>query len=112
MEIEQKIPTICFPKGLNENYLEFLKIVNPDGLNIDFNIDPHWARKHLDNVTIQGGMDPKILLQGNEKIFEEAEKYIKIFKGSPYIFNLGHGLLPQTNPDRVKELVNFIRNYE
>ena len=109
---EKKIPVICLPKGLNENYLEFLKIVNPDGLNIDFNIDPHWARKHLDNVTIQGGMDPKILLQGNEKIFEEAEKYIKIFKGSPYIFNLGHGLLPQTNPDRVKELVNFIRNYE
>ena len=57
-------------------------------------------------------MDPKILLETEEEIMSNTKKYLDTFKDLPYVFNLGHGLLPQTNPDRVKELVNFIRNYE
>ena len=104
-----KIPVICFPRGLEENYYNFNKIVQPDGLSIDYQLDPEWARKNLDGVCIQGGMNPNILIQEEKKIYQEAEKYLKIFKDIPYIFNLGHGLLPETNPDKVKKLINFIK---
>ena len=45
-------------------------------------------------------------------MFGEATKYIKTFKDTPYVFNLGHGLLPETDPDRVKKLVEFYRNFD
>ena len=69
-----------------------------------------WAKKKLKNVVIQGGLDPKILLKSEKEMFQEATKYIQTFKASPYIFNLGHGILPETDPDRVKKLIEFYRN--
>ena len=44
-------------------------------------------------------------------MISEATKYIKTFKGIPYVFNLGHGLLPETDPDKVKKLIKFYRSY-
>ena len=108
---KEKIPSICFPKGIGENYEKFNKFVKPDGINIDFNIDPAWARSRLSNVVIQGGLNPNILLQSQKKIEEGATKYIQAFKDIPYIFNLGHGLLPETDPDKVRKLINFYRNF-
>ena len=109
---EKKTPVICFPKGLGEKYKDFNEVVDPDCINIDYELEPEWALKNFNGKCIQGGMDPKILLLDERKIYKEAEKYLKIFKNYPYIFNLGHGLLPETNPEKVKKLVNFIRNYK
>ena len=108
---KEKIPNICFPKGIGENYERFNKFVKPDGINIDFNINPAWARNKLSNVVIQGGLNPNVLLQSMKEIEEGATKYIHAFKDIPYIFNLGHGLLPKTDPDKVKRLINFYRNF-
>ena len=108
---EKKIPVICFPKGVKENYKEFNSIVKPDGLNLDYEIDPNWAKLNLSNVVLQGGLNPKMLLSSNEEILDSAKKYLDIFKGYPYIFNLGHGLLPETDPDKVSKLVKFFREY-
>ena len=106
------IPVICFPKGLKNNYKVFNRIVKPTGISIDYDIDPLWARKELSGTCIQGGLDPKILLSDKETMFKKTEEYLKVFKDYPYIFNLGHGLLPETKPDSVNELINFIRNYK
>ena len=108
---EIKIPVICFPKGLKENYCNFLHIVKPDCLSIDYDICPEWAKANFNGTCIQGGMDPKTLLLDDNKMYANAEKYLKIFRDYPYIFNLGHGLLPETNPDKVNKLVNFVKNY-
>ena len=70
-----------------------------------------WVKKKLKNVVIQGGLDPKVLLESNEKITLAATKYIQIFKDIPYVFNLGHGLLPETDPDKVDMLIKFYRNF-
>ncbi len=107
----EKIINICFPKGIRENYEEFNKIVKPDGLNLDYEIDPLWAKKRLRNVIIQGGLDPRALLKSEEEMLNGAKKYIHTFKDTPYVFNLGHGLLPETDPDRVGKLIKFFRNY-
>ena len=108
----KKIPVICFPKGIKENYIEFNNIVKPDGLNLDYEIDPVWAKKNLTNVALQGGMNPKTLLKSEEEIYKEAKKYLDIFKDVPYIFNLGHGLKPETDPEKLKKLINFVRDYK
>ena len=107
----KKIPSICFPRGIGERYKEFNNIVKPDGLNLDYEINPLWARQNLKNVVLQGGLDPKILLLNNDDIQKNTSKYLNIFKESPYVFNLGHGLLPETDPEKVDRLIKFYRNY-
>jgi len=107
----KKIPVICFPKGIGENYIKFNDTVKPDGLNIDYDIDPSWAKINLKNVVIQGGLDPKILLKSEKEIIGNAKKYFDTFKDLPYVFNLGHGLLPTTDPDKVEKLIKFYREY-
>tara|TARA_B110001450_G_C17608233_1_gene476096 strand:+ start:93 stop:1097 length:1005 start_codon:yes stop_codon:yes gene_type:complete len=108
---ERRIPSICFPRGIGESYKEFNNIVKSNGLNLDYKIDPLWASRNLKNVVLQGGLDPKTLLLSNEKIEENASKYFNVFKNIPYVFNLGHGLLPETDPDKVDKLIKFYRNY-
>ena len=105
------IPVICFPRGIKENYKDFNSLVKPDGINIDYNIDPTWARENLKDTVIQGGLDPKILLLPDDEIYSNARKYLDAFKGLPYVFNLGHGMLPETNPDKVDKLIKFYRGY-
>jgi len=107
-----KIPVICFPKGIGENYKKFNNIVMPDGINLDYEIDPAWSKKNLKNVVLQGGLDPKILLLSDVEIKKNAMKYLSIFKNVPYIFNLGHGLLPETDPEKVGKLIKLYREYK
>lgn len=108
---ENNIPVVCFPKGIGKNYKKFNDIVKPDGINLDYTIDPSWAKQNLKNVVIQGGLDPKILLSNENQIIKNTEKYLNIFNDIPYVFNLGHGLLPETDPDKVEKLINFYRKY-
>ena len=57
-------------------------------------------------------MDPKILLTNTEKLKQEAKKYLDIFKDHPYIFNLGHGVLPETNPQMMDYLVKMVKDHK
>ena len=109
---KKKIPVICFPRGINKNYLSFANIVTPDCLSLDYEIDPEWAAKNLSDFCLQGGMDPKILFKNEDEIFSEVDKYLNIFKKHPYIFNLGHGLLPETNPEILKKVVDRVGNFK
>ena len=103
-------PVICFPKGINKNINYFIKKVKPNGISIDHDIDLNKLDL-TQNITFQGGLNPKFLLGSNKKMFKEAKRYLDFFKNRPYIFNLGHGILPQTNPKNVKKLVDFVRSY-
>ena len=103
-------PIICFPKGINKNINNFIKEVKPHGISIDYDIN--LKKLNLNNdVVFQGGMNPKFLLGNNKRMFNEAKKYLNFFKNKPYIFNLGHGILPKTKPENVKRLVEFVRSY-
>jgi uroporphyrinogen decarboxylase len=103
------VPVICFPREI-KNYKEFCDIVKPDVVSIDYNVDPKKILKNI-KIPIQGGLDPKILLTDKETLKKEASKYLNIFKDHPYIFNLGHGVLPETKPEMVEYLVNTVKNY-
>ena len=104
-----KVPVICFPRGI-KNYKEFCEIVKPDTICIDYEVDPYQIEKEI-KIPIQGGMDPKILLTNKEKLKTEAKKYLDIFKDHPYIFNLGHGVLPETDPNMMDYLVKMVKDY-
>jgi uroporphyrinogen decarboxylase len=105
-----KNPIICFPKGINKNINNFIKEVKPHGISIDYDINLKKLNLN-NNVVFQGGMNPKFLLGNNKRMFNEAKKYLNFFKNKPYIFNLGHGILPKTKPENVKRLVEFVRSY-
>ena len=103
------IPIICFPREI-KNYSQYCKIVNPDAVNIDYNVNPKEILKNI-QIPVQGGLDPKILLSDKNTLKKEATKYLDIFKDHPYIFNLGHGVLPETDPRMVEYLVQIVKNY-
>jgi len=104
------IPVICFPRGISD-YKKFCDVVSPDMINIDYDVDPNKIIKEI-KIPIQGGLDPKILLTDKETLKKETEKYLNIFKDHPYVFNLGHGILPETKIEMVSELINIVRNYK
>ncbi len=102
------VPVICFPREI-KNYKEFCEIVKPDAISIDYSIDPKKILKDI-KIPIQGGLDPKVLLTDYENLKKETSKYLEIFKDHPYIFNLGHGILPETNPEMVENLIKIVKN--
>jgi uroporphyrinogen decarboxylase len=103
------IPVICFPREI-KNYKNFCEIVKPDAVSIDYNVDAKLIVKEI-KIPVQGGLDPKILLSDKENLKKEASKYLNIFRDHPYIFNLGHGVLPETDPMMVDYLVKFVKDY-
>ncbi len=103
-------PVICFPRNI-KNYKKYVKIVKPDVLNIDYNVKPEKIRDEID-IVVQGGLDPKFLLGDKEILKKEALKYLNIFKNHPYIFNLGHGVLPETEPSSIEFLVKLVKDFK
>jgi len=83
--------------------------VKPDCISIDYEVDPKWIKEKLNGIPIQGGLDPKILLNDKERIKKNTENYLNIFKDYPYIFNLGHGVLPETKPEAIEYLIKIVR---
>tara|TARA_B100000941_G_C28389882_1_gene492052 strand:- start:287 stop:922 length:636 start_codon:yes stop_codon:yes gene_type:complete len=102
-------PVICFPRGI-KNFKNFCEIVRPDAICIDYDTNPLEIRKDI-KIPVQGGMHPKILLTDRENLKKEAKKYLDIFRDHPYIFNLGHGILPETDPNMMDYLVKTVKDY-
>ncbi len=103
------IPVICFPRGIS-NYKNYCEIVKPSAISIDYDVDPKKIINEI-NIPVQGGLDPKVLLTDKNNLKKEATKYLEIFKNHPYIFNLGHGVLPETNPEMIEYLVQTVKEY-
>ena len=102
-------PCICFPRNI-KNYYEYTKIVKPNVISIDYNVNPEKIAKKI-NIPIQGGMDPKVLLTNKKNLEKMANYYLSVFENHPYIFNLGHGVLPQTDPNMVEYLIKIIKKF-
>ena len=102
-------PCICFPRNI-KNYYNYTKIVKPDVISIDYITNPEKIATNI-NIPVQGGMDPRVLLTSKKNIERTAKHYLNIFKNHPYIFNLGHGVLPQTDPNMVDYLTRIIRKF-
>ena len=105
-----KIPVICFPRNIR-NYKKYCEKILPDAINIDYEIDPKKIVKEI-KIPVQGGLDPKILLTDKNNLIKKTNYYLNIFKDHPYIFNLGHGILPETDPIMLDYLVKYVKDFK
>jgi uroporphyrinogen decarboxylase len=105
------VPVIGFPRLAGMYAGIYAEQTGVDGVALDTGTDPARAAATLpDSVAVQGNLDPLALLAGGAALRTETSSILDALRGRPHIFNLGHGILPQTNPDHVAELVEFLRD--
>jgi uroporphyrinogen decarboxylase len=106
------VPIIAFPRGVGNQYSRFVRIREIDALSIDSAIPPAWAKRELQiSVAVQGNLDPIALLEGGTTMRTEAARILEEMSLGPFIFNLGHGVVPATPPEHVADLVEFVRSW-
>lgn len=104
------VPVILFPKGVGASLGDYAAIPGCDAVGIDFSTPWTAARKLISpHAVVQGGLDPMLVVKGGAEMATAARRLIKSFKGVPFIFNLGHGLTPDTPPENVAHLVEIVR---
>ena len=102
--------TIGFPRGATlQNYIKYSNIKNLDCLSLDTNFDLKNLDQLNQNLCFQGNLDPQTLFQGGEGLIKSTRRILNEFKKYPHIFNLGHGVLPETPTTNVKKLIKEIR---
>lgn len=105
-------PIIGFPRGAGVLYPEFVRRTGVDGVSLDNSVPLDWASSTLQPMcTVQGNLDNMALLAGGQALETEAQKILDALTGGPFIFNLGHGILPQTPPEHVARLVDIVRGH-
>ena len=104
------VPIIGFPKGIGEKLPVYARETGVDALGIDETIDPVWAHEALPaNLPVQGNLDPLCLLAGGEGLGNAVSRIRAAFSKRPHIFNLGHGILPDTPIVHVEQLLARVR---
>jgi uroporphyrinogen decarboxylase len=112
-EYKKDIIINTFPKGAGVKYKKFVDCVDTDIISIDSTVPKLWARDNLQrDATISGNLDNAILTAENSDIKKEAEKILEIFSKGRFIFNLGHGVLPNSKVEKVEELIKIVNEYE
>jgi uroporphyrinogen decarboxylase len=104
------VPVIAFPRGAGALYPAYQAAVRADALSLDTSVPLGWARRAMPEVCLQGNLDPVALLVGGRTLRAEAERIVAALAGSRFVFNLGHGVLPETDPAAVADLVGFIKS--
>ncbi|MBB3064037.1 uroporphyrinogen decarboxylase [Limibacillus halophilus] len=111
-ERHPNVPIILFPRGAGEFYRDFATHSGAQGLSLDSGLSCRWAAETLDrNVVLQGNLDPIYLVAGGTAMEEAALAVLEELSGRPFIFNLGHGVVPETPPDHVARLVELVKGW-
>jgi uroporphyrinogen decarboxylase len=104
------VPVILFPRAAGEVYRDFARESGADALSLDPGVRLQWAREELQTrVAVQGNLDPRTLVTGGTGLDDEVRRILSAFGQGPFIFNLGHGILPETPPENVARLVRIVR---
>ncbi len=106
------VPVIAFPRGAGVSYRDYAASVDISAVSLDSTMPLSWAAENLQPHTVlQGNLDPLLLVCGGAPLLEEAERILAALSGGPFIFNLGHGIMPQTPPEHVAVLSEFVRGW-
>jgi len=104
------IPVIGFPRGAGALLLPFVERTGVDAVSLDTSVPLEWAAKHIQpKVTVQGNLDPVMLIAGGEAMDHAIDHILKTLGKGPFIFNLGHGILPSTPPENVARLADRVK---
>lgn len=104
------VKVIGFPRGAGANIPRYVEETGVDAVSLESEIDRKFAREHIQSrVPVQGNVDPQILLAGGDALDREVDAVLEAFAGGPHIFNLGHGILPQTPIAHVEQMLKRVR---
>lgn len=103
-------PIIGFPKGAGGKLAAYAEGTGVDALGLDETVDPHWANRELPrDLPVQGNLDPLALIAGGSDLTSAVENILSAFTDRPHVFNLGHGILPDTPIEHVQKLLTLVR---
>jgi uroporphyrinogen decarboxylase len=108
-ERHPEVPVIVFPRGAGFGYRRFADERSIAALGLDPTVPLEDARRMLGHRCLQGNLDPVALLAGGQAMFDEIDRIVRTLSGTPFVFNLGHGVMPETDPDHVAALVERVR---
>lgn len=105
------LPVIGFPRGAGLMYRSYFLETGVTALGLDTTVPPGVARKTLQSIgPVQGNLDPLLLVAGGDAMAAAAATILDAFAGGPFIFNLGHGIVPETPPEHVARLIELVRH--
>ena len=103
-------PIIGFPKGAGGKLAAYAEGTGVDALGLDETVDPHWANRELPrDLPVQGNLDPLALIAGGSDLTSAVDNILSAFTDRPHVFNLGHGILPDTPIEHVQRLLTLVR---
>ncbi len=101
------VPIIGFPKGAGAKLVQYARETGVDAVGLDETVDPHWADANLpEGLPVQGNLDPLALIAGGKALDEAIDRILSAFPDRPHIFNLGHGILPDTPIAHVEQMLS------
>lgn len=104
------LPVIAFPREAGNGYIGFAKATGADCVALDNSVTPEWAAEHVQkDGCVQGNLAPEHMVTGGEALIRETRRVVQAFAKGPHIFNLGHGITPDANPDNVKLMIDTVR---
>lgn len=111
-ERHPNIKIIGFPRGAtNEGYINYANETGVDCVAIDSSVDIQWAADYLQKITcVQGNLDQSLLVSGGEKLTSESKRIVEALSKGPHIFNLGHGITPDADPENVTKMIHAVRS--
>ena len=110
-EVHPDVPIIGFPRGAGPMVIDYAAKTGIDGMSLDSQVPLSWARKNVaSDLVLQGNLDNQLLVAGGEDLDRTVERITRDMKDHPFIFNLGHGILPITPPDHVARVLDVLRS--
>ncbi|MFK7941858.1 MAG: uroporphyrinogen decarboxylase family protein, partial [Paracoccaceae bacterium] len=103
------VPVIGFPRGAGAKYAAFAEATGIHVMAIDQSTPMEVIRAQTPGLTLQGNLDPLYMVLGGDALRDEARRIRDTMQGHPYVFNLGHGITPDANPDHVDQLLSALR---
>jgi len=104
------VPIIAFPRGAGTLYPTFARECGAQAIGLDTTVPTAWAAAEIQKICpVQGNLDPIALVAGGDMMRRELDKILENLSNGPHIFNLGHGIVPQTPIEHVEELVRILR---
>ena len=105
------VPVIAFPREAGERYVGFRAAVGADCVALDNSVSTDWAARHVQTEgCVQGNMDPRHMVTGGPDLVAEAQRITRALRGGPHVFNLGHGITPDADPDNVARMIEAVRS--
>ena len=101
---------IFFARNSGSGHMIAARDTGADAVGLDWSVDEEWARDNVQTIRpVQGHLDPLLLVAGGEALDRRVDRIIDVFSAGPHIFNLGHGIVPETPPEHVERLVKRVR---